>query len=287
MAHLTESDILAALDSYRAHIGEVSHRAMSTMIPAIEAACEEDPGIAEEMSEEEVEECRILYLELILGFDRSETQPPIERPSDILTHWDAIAEQVTLNGTMVHADTERRATKREMYRSAILDGLGRFECPTGQWAFPPDLEILIQHVDSLEGHGWYQLRDRGGLVFWVGWGSVGALETYERVQRRVMSRQDILAEALLSDLARDKYEMAGGWRCGTAVKSCVYVVYSRPRSTDTEDKNQGWSWRYIACFGGSGDYIFDDIVAVLDWLKHLDGPDEQAIEVYAEDVFAV
>ncbi|KAM5354409.1 hypothetical protein ACJ41O_001058 [Fusarium nematophilum] len=276
----TESDILAALDRYRTHIGDVSHRAMLRMIPEIETIEIEDPVIADELDEEEVKELRMDYLERLITLPIGNTKPPIERPSDVLKHWDLIAEQVSLNGTTVHHDPEWRATQRNMYRSATLDGLGHFECPTGQWAFPPDLEILMQHVDGLEGHGWAMLRDMGQLVFWKGWGSECRLDKYEDLQKRVMSSQDIM-DRLSSEIA--DYEMAGGWHCGEANESGVYVVYSRPRNT--EDESQGWSWRYFACLGQFGMYIFDDIVAALDWYKGQNEPDEEDMRINDQDVF--
>ncbi|KAH6986216.1 hypothetical protein BKA56DRAFT_580024 [Ilyonectria sp. MPI-CAGE-AT-0026] len=172
MAQPTESDILAALARYRTHIAEVTYRAMLRILPVVEEA--RLKKTYSRVTIEEAEERRFKYLSRLIALPEGNTQPPIKRPSDVLEHWDLIASQVSLDGTTVNADPEWRAAKREMYRSAILEGLGHLECPTGQWTLPSDFEILMQHVDGLEGHGWSMLRDVSErLIFWVGWGSEG------------------------------------------------------------------------------------------------------------------
>ncbi|KAL6415440.1 putative fad binding domain-containing protein [Ilyonectria robusta] len=284
MAQPTESDILAALARYRTHIAEVTHRAMLRILPVVEAA--RLKKTYSRVTIEEEEERRFKYLSRLIALPEGNTQPPIKRPSDVLEHWDLIASQVSLDGTTVNDDPEWRAAKREMYRSAILEGLGHLECPTGQWTLPPDFEILMQHVDGLEGHGWSMLRDVSErLIFWVGWGSEGVLETYESIQQRVMTGEAILDEMGYDetdeyDEMRD-YDIAGGWLSGEGGESGVYVIYSR-----LKDESEGWSWRYVAAQGQFGTEIFDNIVAVLDWYKGECEPVDIELKINAKDVFA-
>ncbi|KAH7011423.1 hypothetical protein EDB80DRAFT_389039 [Ilyonectria destructans] len=293
MAQPTESDILAALGRYRTHIAEITHRAMLRIIPVVEEARlestysrvqaerEEERAYSRVRAERE-EERRFNYLDRLIALPEGNTQPPIERPSDVLKHWDLIASQVSLDGTTVNADPEWRAAKREIYRSGILEGLGDLECPTGQWALPPDFEILMRHVDGLEGHGWAMLRERSErLIFWVGWGSEGVLETYESIQQRVMTGEAILDETEGHD-EMNNYDIAGGWLSGGGGESGVYVIYSRPK----EDESEGWSWRYVAAEGQFGMEIFDNIVTVLDWYKGQDEPVEAELKINANNVFS-
>ncbi|KAH7115441.1 hypothetical protein B0J13DRAFT_572146 [Dactylonectria estremocensis] len=277
MAQPTEADILAALGRYRAYIAEVNHRAMSTILPAVETAHIDDPDLFE--SPEEEEEARLDFFDRLINPPEN-TQPPIERPSDILVHWDLIVSQLSLDGTSVNADPGWRATKRDMYRSAILDGLGRLECPTGQWSLPLDFEILMRHVDSLQGHGWSKLRDETErLIFWVGWGGPGSgTVTHEKIQKRVMTGQAIVHETIGSF----NYDIAGGWLTGVGRESRVYVAYTRP----TGDESQCWSWRYLVTLGQFGDERFDDIVGVLDWYKHHSELHESEFEVTTAEIFA-
>lgn len=280
MAQPTESDILAALCRYRTHIAEVTHRAMLAIIPVVKEARLE--RTYSRVPAEEEEERRFKYLDRLIALPEGNTQPPIERPSDVHEHWDLIASQVSLDGTTVNADPEWRAAKREMYRSGILEGLRHLECPTGQWALPPDFEILMQHVDGLEGHGWAMLRERTErLIFWVGWGSEGILETYELIQQRVMTGEAILDETEGHDEMND-YDIAGGWLFGGGGESGVYVIYCRP----IEDESEGWSWRYVAAQGQFGIEIFDNIIAVLDWYKEQEEPVEVELKINAENVFS-
>ncbi|KAH7117451.1 hypothetical protein EDB81DRAFT_892313 [Dactylonectria macrodidyma] len=278
MAQATEADILAALGRYRAYIAEVNHRAMSTILPTVETARIDNPGLFE--SPEEEEEARLDFFDRLID-PPSDVQPPIERPSDVLVHWDSVVSQLSLDGTSVNADPEWRATMRDMYRSAILDGLGRLECPTGQWMLPLDFEILMRHVDSLEGHGWAKLRDETErLIFWAGWGGPGSgSETHELIQKRVMAGQTIVGKTH----GFYNYDIAGGWLSGEGRESRVYVAYTRPKG----DESQGWSWRYLVTLGQFGSESFDDIMAVLDWYKHHSELDEVEFEVTAEEIFAL
>jgi hypothetical protein len=143
------------------------------------------------------------------------TEPPLRCPSDVLTNWDTIVQQVALDGGTVDPNTERRAAKREAYRSAILKGLSLLEHPTatGQWSLPFDFEVLMLEIDSLEGSGWDRTREIDGLIFWEGWGArCGPIEQPERIERRVRSGQEILS--YIDSFARENLDVAGSWELG-------------------------------------------------------------------------
>ena len=275
----SETDILSALATYREHIGRVNHRAMSTLIPQIEAASMDDPDLFE-CPEEEEEMC-VEYVLGLVGASKHSTRPPIERTSDLLKNWDVLAPQLALDGASVNADSEWRAANRKAYTSAILQGLGRFGCPTGTWALPRDFEILMRHVDSLEGPGWYMFRDIGEkLVFWEGWGQSEYGVRDESVKARCKSGQCIIEHTVEVD---EDYDVAGGWACGEkGNESTCYAIYSRPKG----GKSEVWSWRYVAFMGQFGTRIFEDIIAVLDWYHQRGQPTEEEFTVTAEEVFS-
>ncbi|KAF4448960.1 fad binding domain-containing [Fusarium albosuccineum] len=276
MAHPAESLVLDALSEYRARIGEANRRAMSILIPQIEAADMGDPELFE--SPEEEEEMRIAFVHHFLGV--GSTDPPIKRASDVLDNWDSLVSQLSLDGVTVDPDPEWRATQHEKYRSAILECLSHLECPTGQWALPSDFEVLMQHVDSLDGPGWYRLRDHGErIVFWPGWGLHGDSHSPgERIQKKVRTGQAI------TDWVREleEYDVAGGWECSAhGNESYCYAFYCRPKG----DENQGWSWRYAASMGQFGNELFDDLVAVLKWNTRNVEVTGHDLEITAEEVF--
>ena len=281
MTQPTESDILTALARYRARIAEVNHRAMLALIPQIETTECDDPGLFE--SPEEEDETRLMFTRGLVGVPEGNTQPPIQRPSDVLENWDVLAPQLALDGARVHPDTEWRASQREQYKSAILESLGRMECPTGQWEFPHDFEILMQHVDSLEGQGWSQLRDENEqLIFWPGWTDPEDGDRRGYWLKQARTGQEIIDTSVFPG-GNDVWDVAGGWLLSETGNECsVYAMYSRPR----EDNNQGWSWRYVISLGQFGTEVFDDIVGVLDWYQALNEPDEQDFELTADEIFS-
>ena len=274
MAQTTEA-VLGALAAYRAHINGGNRRAMEVIIPQIEAADEADPEVFE--SPEEKEEARLDFVHDLLG---GRTEPPIERPSDVLDNWDAIIQQSALDGGAVNPDTEWRAGKREAYKSGILQGLSHLECPNDQWALPADFEVLMNEIDSLEGAGWYRIRAMGAIIFWEGWGVHGNYnETPEHIQQRVKDGQGIFD--ISDSVVREDYDVAGGWELGSGNESRCLAMYSRPKS----DESQGWSWRYVASLGQFGSEIFDDLVGVLDWYKTYNEPEEEDLVIDPEVVF--
>ncbi|KAK8091918.1 hypothetical protein PG997_002279 [Apiospora hydei] len=129
-----EPEILAALASYREHIGSRSHHALSAMIPEIQAADPDDPELFE--SDEEWEEAR---LDFVLR----------------------LASQLALDGASVSHDAVWRDRMRGVYVRGVLQGLNE-RCSSGlitAWEFPADLAIVLERVDSLEGPGWPMYRE--------------------------------------------------------------------------------------------------------------------------------
>lgn len=275
MAQTAEA-VLAALATYRAFISQANRHAMEVMIPQIEAADIGDPDLFD--SPEEKEETRLDFIRMLLG---SDTKPSIQQPSDVLTQWDAIIRQVALDGATVGLDSARRDEKRESYRSAVLEGLSHLDvgCPTGQWALPPDFEVLMQEVDSLEGPGWYRYRQIDNLIFWEGWAArLGIHDTPERIRRRVEDGQSIYSK---TQEVQENYDVAGGWVLGSGNESTCYAIYCRSK----HGKWQNWSWRYVASLGQFGERIFDDLASVLDWYKNYEEPDERDFDITAAEVF--
>ncbi|KAH7305882.1 hypothetical protein B0I35DRAFT_443421 [Stachybotrys elegans] len=244
---------LRALAGYRAYIEDANRHAMLAIIPEIEAAGSEDFGTPEEIQAE-----RLRFVRAMLG---AGPELPIQRPADVLRNWDALVTPLVLDGAAVNPDPEWRAAMRKVYKSAILQGLGRLECPDGQWALPVDFEAVMNEVDSLEGPGWWASRNLGSHIFWEGWGeNFGRMETPRRIQERVKDGQAIIQ--LVNQLDHN-YDVAGGWELGCGVDAVFLAVYSRPKAGE----RQVWSWRYVASLGRVGIKIFKDLGGVLDWYK--------------------
>ncbi|GAP84068.1 putative FAD binding domain-containing protein [Rosellinia necatrix] len=274
---VSEATVLSALAAYREHIAALNYRAMSAIIPQIEeATMKDDPDIFE--STEKEDSYRREYTLQLLGAYLHNTQPPIERPSDVLRHWDIIAPQVGLDGTSVHHDSAWRAERRDAYRAAVLRGLERIECPTGTWALPTDFDIIMRHADSLEGPGWRLLRDTTEqLIFWEGWGMLGCHDVdVDKVEKSVRNGCDIIDQTIGID---EQYDVAGGWTFGSGNEVACYAMYSQ--GLEEED----WSWRYVVSLGQFGIEVFDDIAALLDWYKTYGEPNDSDFEVIPDDVF--
>lgn len=160
--------ILAALLSYRTHIGGRNHRAFSVIIPDIEAADPDDPDLFE--SDAELEEVRLEFTLRLVGSGHG-TRPPITRPSDVLTYWEDLAPRLALDGASVYHDASWRDEMRDVYMRGVLRGLNeRCSGLAATWEFPTDLAVVLQHVDSLEGPGWHQYREEHEtVIFFEGW----------------------------------------------------------------------------------------------------------------------
>ncbi|KAI1798624.1 hypothetical protein F4811DRAFT_566291 [Daldinia bambusicola] len=250
-----EPIILDALSSYRTHIGSRNYRAFSAIIPDIEAADPEDPELFD--SEEKVEECRLEFTLNVVGASH-DTRPPITRPSDLLTHWDALAPQLALDGASVDRDASWRDEMRDAYKRGVLRGLN--ERYSGAWEFPSDLAIVLQHVDSLDGPGWYKYRDNHEtVIFFEGW-----------VRNRGLG--DLTEEIVLKRVRT----------AGEIIDGTVGLGDDRPRDADRE---QRWSWRYVASLGQFGTHVFENIVELLEWYQSYQEVPEVDWGVSAEEVF--
>lgn len=298
------ADILAALASYRDHISRRNHATFSAMVPEIEAADPHDPDLFE--YDGELEESRLTYLLDVVGGDNHDHHPPITSPSDILTHWAALAPQLALDGASVCRDAAWRDEMRGRYVRGVLRGLDErcrssSELVSTTWEFPADLAVLLRHVDSLEGPGWYKYREEcETVVFLEGWvrtavGRPSDDQTEERFAALVKTPEEI-DEGTGGELA-EEYEIAGGWACGEkGNEATCYVVYSRPRENrdvdagvnenENEEERRRWSWRYVASLGQYGMEVFEDVVQLLDWYKSYDEPREEDWDVTVEDVFS-
>ncbi|KAK6863579.1 hypothetical protein PG995_000107 [Apiospora arundinis] len=290
----SEPEVLAALAAYRSHISSLNHRAFSAMIPEIEAAGLDDP---DHFESKEKRETRLEFLLNVVGAERDGTSPPITRPSDLLTHWEALAPQLALDGASACPDSFWRDEMRGAYMRGILRGLNERCSGSGPlggditWEFPTDLAVILQQVDSLEGPGWCRYRDQcETVIFLEGWVRDGdgwsEFENEESAAALVKTPDEVIG---CTQGLEDEYEIAGGWACGDkGNEATCYVVYSRPRDGGEEEeevKEQSWSWRYVATLGQFGEEVFEDVVAMLEWYKSYDEPQEQDWEILPGKVF--
>ncbi|KAK8133377.1 hypothetical protein PG984_005389 [Apiospora sp. TS-2023a] len=294
---LCESDILAALASYREHIGHLNHRALSAMVPAVQAAGlnDDEPG-----DDEPPTKARLDFILRVVGAGDGgrDVRPPgiITSPSDVLTHWATLAPQLSLDGASVYGDAAWRDEIRGRYVQGVLRGLNercRSELVTTWEEFPADLAVVLRQVDSLEGPGWHKWRyERESLVFLEGWvRDTSRQQTYdpyteEEFAALVRTPEEI---AQWTTEFAEEYEIAGGWQCSeTGNEATCYVVYSRARTDAAagEEERRGWSWRYVASLGQYGEQWFEDMVGLLAWYKSYGEPREEDWSVTAEEVFS-
>ncbi|KAI2464118.1 hypothetical protein F4781DRAFT_425814 [Annulohypoxylon bovei var. microspora] len=254
----SEPAILAALSSYRTHIGSHNHHAFSAIIPDINAADPDDPDLFE--LDEELEEVRLEFTLQLVG-DGHDTRPPITRPSDVLTHWEVLAPQLALDGVSVYHDVSWRDEMRDVYKRGVMRGLNeRCSGPVTTWEFPGDLAVILQHVDSLEGPGWYKYREEHeSVIFFEGWVRDGG------------------PGDLTEEIALGRVKTAG-----EIIDRTVGLGEDRPKDAGEE---RGWSWRYVACLGQFGTYVFEDVVELLEWYKSYGEPREEDWGVSTEEVF--
>ncbi|KAI5924549.1 hypothetical protein F4810DRAFT_129685 [Camillea tinctor] len=276
-----EPAILAALLSYRAHIGNRNHLAFSAIIPQIQAAGPGDPDLFE--SDEELEAARLEFTLQLVGEGR-DTRPSITRPSDVLTHWEDLAPQLTLDGASVYYDASWRDWMRDVYIRGVLRGLNeRCSGHVTTWEFPSDLTVVLQYVDSLEGPGWHKYREEHeSVVFLEGWVNDRGLGdlTEEIAAGRVRTASEIINQTVGLG---EEYEIAGGWACGEkGNEATCYAVYSRPQH---EGEKRGWSWRYVTCLGQFGTHVFQHVIELLEWYKSYGEPREEDWGVTADEVF--
>ncbi|KAK8126963.1 uncharacterized protein PG998_002722 [Apiospora kogelbergensis] len=278
----SEPEILAALASYREHIGSLTYHALSDLIPKIEAAEPDDP---DDFTEDEIRECLLEAVLCVVG--ENDVIPPITCPTDVLTHWKSLAPQLALDGAAACHDTAWRDEMRAAYTRGVLRGLNE-RCQSelvAAWEFPADLAVVLQHVDSLEGNGWYRYREHNEtVVFLEGWRSDAGL-TSDGMEEIAAGRVRTPAEiAEVAFIFEEEYEIAGGWACGEkGNEASCYVAYSRPRDGGEERK---WSWRYVASLGQYGEEFFEDVVGLLNWYKSYDEPRESDWDVFFLDIFS-
>ncbi|KAI0156268.1 hypothetical protein BJ166DRAFT_532439 [Pestalotiopsis sp. NC0098] len=274
----SEAEVLNALSLYRKHIRDANHRAFSALIPMVEEATPDDPDWFE--SEEELEEARLAFIHDILGTHPQGVQPPITRPSDVLTHWDELVPQLSLDGTLVSRDASWREEMRGIYMRGVLKGLNE-KCSglATKWEFPPDFAVTLKHADSLEGPGWYRFREwtEAVVFFQFEGGSV----TEDMVAEQVRAPDEITDQL---GFLKEDYEIAGAWRCGDAGdEASSHIMYSRPRAAGEEGD---WSWRYVACLGQYGINVYENVVELLEWYKSYREPrDESDWNITDQDVF--
>lgn len=274
----SEAEVLNALSLYRKHIRDANHRAFSALIPMVEEATPDDPDWFE--SEEELEEARLAFIHDILGTHPQGVQPPITRPSDVLTHWDELVPQLSLDGTLVSRDASWREEMRGIYMRGVLKGLNE-KCSglVSDWEFPPDFAVILKHADSLEGPGWYRFREWSEAVIFFQF--EGGSVTEDMVAEQVRAPDEITDQL---GFLKEDYEIAGAWRCGDAGDEATsHIMYSRPRAAGEEG---GWSWRYVACLGQYGINVYENVVKLLEWYKSYREPrDESDWNITDLDVF--
>ncbi|KAF4423049.1 putative FAD binding domain-containing protein [Fusarium austroafricanum] len=182
-----------------------------------------------------------------------------------------------LDGGSANPDTEWRNTQREEYKAGIMEGLSTLECPTGQWEFPPDLDIVMNHIDSLEGGGIRWLRQMDSFIFWLGWGDLQGPRTQSYHAGQIKTGTEIAKWYEIED----EFDIAGGFKMGSGTKCWSHAFYSRPKN----DESQGWFWRYGGGAYASCGEVFENMVEVLDWYKNFGGLGERDIREMINGVF--
>ncbi|KAK7946340.1 uncharacterized protein PG986_010661 [Apiospora aurea] len=268
----TKTQVSAALTHYRERIASHNREAFTRLIHMAETAQPSTPK-----TEAGLAAARLRFICGLLGIARPElhqnTEERIESPADVNLKWPELVRTYALDGVTVGRDDEKREVDRSAYREGILAGLQASDGGDGkQLGFPDDLWALMGLVDSLEGHGWPQYRERGQQVrFWDGIGASSA-----EVEQSLVDPAEL-------DLVG--WEVLTGWECGSGPETTCYVLYCRAEE-DEGGSDTSWQWRYVADMGQNGVEVFDSVVELLEWYEELHVPDLEHLNWYTDKVFS-
>ncbi|KAK6210825.1 hypothetical protein LQW54_005873 [Pestalotiopsis sp. IQ-011] len=144
----------------------------------------------------------------------------------MLTHWDELTLQLSLDGTLVSRDESWREETREIYMRGVLKGLNE-KCSgfVSQWEFSADFAVILKHADSLEGPGWYRFREWSEAVVFFDFGcgsltedtvaerqyTTPKLKAQKRLWADVMS-SEFLHKAAAPNIHKSTLELLELWR---------------------------------------------------------------------------
>lgn len=252
-AGLGREDIINALATYRATVSARNRRALELCVDAEETksgpyAHEVDPDCLSDFLCSEPLGCSDLV-------PRPEY---LQRPRDLLTHFDEIAPRLGLDGTeSLGPDVDRNAL-RHRYFTTIDDALrGRgpdgFE---GELRVPDDLRILIGLVDHVVGPGlpFYRMVDQISFL-----DTLGASE--EKLRESLLKYDE--AGKIEHVLDNRSWEVAAGWQTGQGNDGSAHVLFCR-----NIDEEKDWGWRYRVAYWEYGGDLYDDLVSFLAFYAH-------------------
>ncbi|GAD98118.1 hypothetical protein MGYG_05005 [Paecilomyces variotii No. 5] len=269
----SQEEILAALGHYRDRIRQHNRVVFERFVQHAEAAKPQKP-----MGAHRISEARQKFMYNLLYVSRPEMLNPalrINEPADVLANWDDFVQTFGLDGVYIHR-TDHQEQLRAAYKSGIEAGLRRIESDVG---FPTDFDVLMGHVDSLNGHGWPKYRAEGQQVrFWDGTG-----ESQDEVADRVYGGDDALLDKTGLNYWDGPYgwKVAAGWECGMGPETTCFVVYCQH-----EESGKEWAWRYVAERGQYGVDVFDNVVEMLQWYEILYMPPlDDRLDCFMSNIF--
>ncbi|CAG9975604.1 unnamed protein product [Clonostachys byssicola] len=271
-----ESEILQALTEYKDCVTKhnlsavkrlVEYAATEEYLPEyLEEYPEDERAEHMEETDEEIAQLRLDWILQKLGQGGSEL---ITRPEDVLTHWDVYSQRSGLNGAAFDdRDLEKRSELMNDYIGGLRDGLQALGGEAPALDLPQDSLVLLAHVDTLEGHKWYEEKDQGRQTVFFN----GFLD-YDQAKKAVLSDDGLKEDnAYLGGRYPDYEHVVAGWKCGSAPEGGCYIIYGRQKLEDEA------SWFYHVNKGQFGTEMFKSVVDLLKWYQQYNIPDEGAVE---------
>ncbi|KAK7911959.1 hypothetical protein PG985_014440 [Apiospora marii] len=278
-------EILEALATYRHHVAARNRYALEQYVPLAEAAvAPEEEEAADDSDLEAVDEEGIAFerMEFLAHFTGHDLDRPLaggltlERPADLLTHYDAVAPQLGLDGTCRSPKTseEARRQKRTEYVAEMEAYLKAHCLPSvrDDIAFPAELLVVAEQVDCLHGPGLAPEQEQKGIPFW----------SMEDGPPTLIEEPEQLANAACLDSVTDDLEVAGGWCCGHGYPGNAYVLLCREIGAGDEVP---WRWKYTIEIAYTAQ-LFHSIPELLEAYKDTCAVDTAVYPEYGvEDVF--
>ncbi|TLD28536.1 hypothetical protein PspLS_03661 [Pyricularia sp. CBS 133598] len=277
----TKEELSVALSRFRARVESHNREALTRLIRQAEEAQPNYDNPIGPRTPEGASAGRLRYVRNLLGIsdrrqnDGDDSRIRINSPSDVLLpqNWDALVRGFDLDGVRDVVNAAERERNRTAYRDGMLAAFDEVEQDDeheGALGFPKDLWHLAGMVDSLEGHGWPEYRERGRQI--RAWEGVG----------------DGAADGLVDGEALEElgWESRAAWECGRGPETICYVSFCRALNEEEYGEGSGgWRWRYLIDMGQNGVEVFNDLVQLLDWYGEVHVPDLEHLDRYTDEVF--
>ena len=276
MERQTEDLVVAALDEYKRRVSRQNLVAVRRFVDyaansPVPADWLENLESAEDGGLQEIKDIRLDWCLYLLLYS-AEEPPIIKSPVDILTHWDTFAEQTGLNGGAVMGTPEERVQRREDVLRGLRDGLHQVGNGAADLDIPEDFAIMMNHADTLEGHGWASQKTFESCVFFKGFSG------YDKAKASVFAGEDLKGSPAYAWGSKkhpdfDEFKDAvAGIETGHVIEGACFVIYGRRMN------HEEYEWWWYVNLGQFGTKAFGSLVEFLEWYQEVNIASEWEIE---------